>query len=913
MGAGSAEEPSEEIRLARVALVAEICAAMRDAAVAIAFADDVAELIATSSRDSFHDVKKATHRAVEAFVEGLITSPANTTTTGSSQKGEEKNASLLHYAPGVDALKNKHARALCASVLPDARHRHSQVRLSCLRAVSSLVPFLSVAEMEELVAPGVQPMCADRTPGVRLALHEALARWIVSAETSDESGALVAEAPDGSSADAAAVAAAAFPVCALPLAPCLLPMLLAGAADETDANAANAARLVEAAGVANERRLVASLRFADELNENATDSRAAALDAEAAAATAFLPHPFREHIPGPASRRLVASLLPSVLPLAIRETREWTAARRNAGARLLGVALVYAREKAASSPLLPQIVGALVDAVTDDDKDTAERVLVAAGALGAFSEQPEHSWIPLLVDIINPGDAAHSVTPNRRAAALAVAAAAIRAAPPARVAAAACRALADGLAGENTLGGFTNAAVRTQCLNAAANLIAVAERSGALRDDAPGGVESGGDESIDLVAAREGASASLFRVLLQTRAAEDFAESSAAGGAETGRKENFSAEGGSRPTAFSEDSIVSSGACTSASRDAMAALARARGFPRVDDLYLAHARAALESARRQAETEWDGPNPSQRAFCAFFLDAPVSVFAEADIAEAIIAVFASAGARARDPSLRAAMLRAVDAAFEEPLPNEDENENENVVATQNRGGALVGGLDARAAAILETTVFESLVWRAGAAAAAARYAAIVCLGTALRRSTFRKKAPLLVSRRALGSLLAKDLVLAPVFSAMEEDHYAETRKAACYALDGVLATAGLDLGDERRRAVYPEILKRMDDSRDEIRVAAARCARRFFADCVPLDWDETNCLYFLKPFVVHMDDPNQAVRDAALEAALAAAAAKPSVVVEALTPARDTHRFAEHVERALDAAARARQKGQNNA
>ena len=62
-----------------------------------------------------------------------------------------------------------------------------------------------------------------------------------------------------------------------------------------------------------------------------------------------------------------------------------------------------------------------------------------------------------------------------------------------------------------------------------------------------------------------------------------------------------------------------------------------------------------------------------------------------------------------------------------------------------------------------------------------------------------------------------------------------------------------------------------------------------------------------------MDDPNQAVRDAALEAALAAAAAKPSVVVEALTPARDTHRFAEHVERARDAAARARQKGQNNA
>ena len=34
---------------------------------------------------------------------------------------------------------------------------------------------------------------------------------------------------------------------------------------------------------------------------------------------------------------------------------------------------------------------------------------------------------------------------------------------------------------------------------------------------------------------------------------------------------------------------------------------------------------------------------------------------------------------------------------------------------------------------------------------------------------------------------------------MEEDYYADTRLAACYALDGILATIGVDL-DERRRA-----------------------------------------------------------------------------------------------------------------
>ena len=851
MGPGSAAEPSEEIRLARATLVGDACAGARDPAVLVAFADDFADIIASATRDPFHDVKKAAHAAVEAFVEGLAR----------SRDGRA-------YAPGAEALRDARARALCASALPDARHRHSQVRLSCLRAVSSLVPFLGVEDVEALVAPGVSPMCADRTPGVRLALHEALAHWIVGDE---------ATPPRAAEGDARR---------ALPLAPALLPMLLAGAADASDAVAARAARLVETVGEANERRRARDAAMTDEKTTATFRESSEAFDvAETNATAAFLPPPFRDRLPGPGSRRLVASLLHSLLPLAVRETREWTAARRNAGARLLGVALVYARERAAASPLLPRVIDALVDAAADDDRDTAERALVAAGAIGAYAETPERSWVPLLVDVI-AGDVP-VVTRTRRAAALVVAAAAIRSAPPARITAAACRALADGLASEVTLGCFGAAAVRAQCLSAASNLIAAAERSGVLRDGDGAGA-----------AASVAASASLFRVLLRTLAAES---PETAGGVEDGVADDANAGG-----------VVTSPGERGASSEAMASLARARGFSRVDDLYLAHAKDTLASALRDAESEWDGPNPSQRAFCAFFLHAPVSVFAEADVADATLAVFASAGARARDPSLRAAMLRAMDAAFEEPLERGagDVEPRGERGADANRGGALVGGVDARATAILETVVLESLVWRAGAAAAAARYAAIVCLGTMLRRSLFASGSAngagdaLLVSREALVSSLRKDLVLAPVFSAMEEDRYAETRRAACHALDGVLATAGADLGDERRRSVYPEILKRMDDGRDEIRVAAARSAWRFFRDACPADWDETNCLYFLKPFVVHMDDPNEAVRDAALEAALEAARVKPSVVAEVARAARETHRHAGHVERALEAARR---------
>ena len=68
----------------------------------------------------------------------------------------------------------------------------------------------------------------------------------------------------------------------------------------------------------------------------------------------------------------------------------------------------------------------------------------------------------------------------------------------------------------------------------------------------------------------------------------------------------------------------------------------------------------------------------------------MSVFAESAVAEKTLAVFASAGERTRDPSLRAAMLRAMDAALEEII---ETSVTKDFQTTLNRGGALVGGLE----------------------------------------------------------------------------------------------------------------------------------------------------------------------------------------------------------------------------
>jgi hypothetical protein len=246
MGRGSADEPSEEIRFARATLVGDVCANTKNPNVLASFADELCDVMRETSRDAFHDVKKATHRAVQAFVEGLASDPEK-------RKSSTKDAAV---AEETSVALRKNAAALCASVLPDARHRHSQVRLSCLRAVSSLVPFLTVTEMEELVTPGLWFMCADRTPGVRFELHRSLTKWIVESNANARFPNDGGDSTRVEEANAEAAATSDDVRCALPLAPCLLPMLLTGVADETDANALAAAAAVEEAGAANEAALV---------------------------------------------------------------------------------------------------------------------------------------------------------------------------------------------------------------------------------------------------------------------------------------------------------------------------------------------------------------------------------------------------------------------------------------------------------------------------------------------------------------------------------------------------------------------------------------------------------------------------------------------------------------------------------
>jgi len=326
-------------------------------------------------------------------------------------------------------------------------------------------------------------------------------------------------------------------------------------------------------------------------------------------------------------------------------------------------------------------------------------------------------WLPLSLDAAT----SERASPAQRASALVIAAAALRSAPAGSLAGEPIATLARGLASES-LRACDDAATRAQLLAVVVNAVAAA----------------GAD------VARE--SENLFRVLLQLRAAEAGGLGEGEGGSE--RVDAGAGAGGG--AAAAPRGIGLPPAESSAPARAIAALAAACGHASGPDaLFLAHA-SSLLSALAEEEAGWDGECAGQRVFGALLLGAPPEVLSDDSNAAAIRKIFASTARQHREPTLRLALLRALDALFEDV-----------------KRAAACGGV---AGALIEEVVLEGLTWRAGKTAAAVRYAAVVALGTMLRNKT--------VSGKALLSVIRKGDLLPSLISAMEEDYYADTRAAS---------------------------------------------------------------------------------------------------------------------------------------
>jgi len=83
------------------------------------------------------------------------------------------------------------------------------------------------------------------------------------------------------------------------------------------------------------------------------------------------------------------------------------------------------------------------------------------------------------------------------------------------------------------------------------------------------------------------------------------------------------------------------------------------------------------------------------------------------------------------------------------------------------------------------------------------------------------------------------------------------------------------ISGEQLREIYPDLLKRLDDSNDKIRVVVCDALRTFF-ECLPSNWSRSIFEYILKTLFVHLDDTNTEIQRGvytALESAMSKDAA----------------------------------------
>jgi len=169
-----------------------------------------------------------------------------------------------------------------------------------------------------------------------------------------------------------------------------------------------------------------------------------------------------------------------------------------------------------------------------------------------------------------------------------------------------------------------------------------------------------------------------------------------------------------------------------------------------------------------------------------------------------------------------------------------------------------------ALSLVVDVLMPNAVWRAGQSNNKIRKGALVCIHASL-------EAQLLQPSDLVDSILPNLLPL--VRSAMDDSWSPDNRLIGCMVLSRCLSnlvSANYPLSDDQLRDIYPELLKRMDDSNDEIRKNVCETFAVFF-QIMPNRWSDSLYEYILHALFIHLDDPNPTLQNAvysALEVAL---------------------------------------------
>eukprot|EP00112_Aurelia_sp_Birch-Aquarium-sp1_P015656 Seg3494.1 transcript_id=Seg3494.1/GoldUCD/mRNA.D3Y31 product="Dynein assembly factor 5 axonemal" protein_id=Seg3494.1/GoldUCD/D3Y31 len=189
--------------------------------------------------------------------------------------------------------------------------------------------------------------------------------------------------------------------------------------------------------------------------------------------------------------------------------------------------------------------------------------------------------------------------------------------------------------------------------------------------------------------------------------------------------------------------------------------------------------------------------------------------------------------------------------------------------------------------LMRDAILPNCVWHAGRVAAAVRAAAMSCLWSFLQNH--------IITTQHINEVFAD--LLTQIISCLDDDNQT-TRAVTCKTILKLLAECKESFDAERLHLIYPELMKRMDDSSEEIRILATRAFSAYFKCFTNYDTDfyQLHLEAMFKGLLIHLDDPSQFIQDAVLDALKEAANIHPKLLRSRINEVREKHRSTRYCE-----------------
>ena len=257
-------------------------------------------------------------------------------------------------------------------------------------------------------------------------------------------------------------------------------------------------------------------------------------------------------------------------------------------------------------------------------------------------------------------------------------------------------------------------------------------------------------------------------------------------------------------------------------------------------------------------TTWRKDSPKRLALDALVREGPVAAGRNLGL---LVPIFVASLQPERDAEFRLSMMLLLETVVANPLAT--------------AGGAI----PEHSKALISDALLPNCVWRAGRVASTIRKVALICLYTLLRD----KRIPPSTLYEVVPPLL-------PVLKTDLEDYDASSRQLVALSMERIFTMLPRAFDEEPIRQLYPELLKRLDDSSDDVRRAVCGALRAFLGAAAPEVFAAGILDYMLDQLLVHLDDQDPSIQEAVHEVLKAAVAVDPVMVGKKAEAARATHR-----------------------